>query len=230
MKLYGIFGKGSGKMGSSVFAISGGEQLVREYNPNVANPNTESQIAQRAKFKLMSQIATALSGVIAMKKEGLVSKRNKFVSRNFALASYEDGRASVTLSALQIAGSVHVITALESGESNNIVQLSDAPNREISGVVYIALGKDENNNLIVSEVKNVTSEGANFQYPATFAATLENKVVLAYAYWPSTSGSTTDFGSAFAEVEENIAHLDIAEVLTAAGASFSSTVGLVLGA
>lgn len=226
MKLYGIFGKGSGKMGSSVFAISGGEQLVREYNPNVANPNTDSQIAQRAKFKLMSQVATALSGVIAMKKEGLVSKRNKFVSRNFALASYQNGRASVALSDLQIAGSVPVIVAIVNGDSGEIVQLSGAPNREISGVVYVALDNDANGNLFVSEVKNVTDAGANNVYPATFDSLVDDKVVLAYAYWPSASGSTTDFGSAIANVGTDIANLDIAEVLSAAGASFSSTVGL----
>lgn len=226
MKLYGIFGKGSGKMGSSVFAISGGEQLVREYNPNVANPNTDSQIAQRAKFKLMSQIATALSGVIAMKKEGLVSKRNKFVSRNFGLASYADGRASVRLPDLQIAGSVRVFSDIERGEQNNIVQLLEAPNREISGVVYVAMGSDGNENLYVVEVQNVTVAGANNLYPATFASSTSAQVVLAYAYWPSASSSTTDFGNAIAEMAGNVAALEIAEVLNAAGASFSSTVGL----
>ena len=54
MKLNGIVGKGTGKLGASVFAISGGEQIVRQYNPVVSNPNTDAQVAQRAKLKLMS--------------------------------------------------------------------------------------------------------------------------------------------------------------------------------
>ena len=76
MKLYGLFGKGSGKLGSSVFAISSGEQIVREYNPVVENPNTPAQVEQRAKFKLLSQLASDLASALAFKKEGLVSTRN----------------------------------------------------------------------------------------------------------------------------------------------------------
>lgn len=225
MKLYGIFGKGSGKMGSSVFAIAGGEQLVREYNPNVANPNTDSQIAQRAKFKLMSQVGTALSGVIAMKKEGLVSKRNKFVSRNFALATYQNNKASVQLSSLQIAGTVTALLGMEHDSNTNQLNLTDAPAREITGVVYVVLGNDDTGALIVNEVLNVTEAGASNTYPVTPSVQVGDKVVLAYAYWPSTSGTSTDFEEAVANVGTNVANLDVAEILTAAGASFSKTIG-----
>ena len=84
MKLNGFVGKGTGKLGSSVFAVSGGEQIVRQYNPNVSNPNTDAQVAQRAKFKLMSQLAAVLAPGLAFKKDSLVSPRNKFIKKRYS--------------------------------------------------------------------------------------------------------------------------------------------------
>ena len=104
MKLYGLFGKGSGKRGSSVFAISSGEQIVREYNPVVENPNTPAQAEQRAKFKLLSQLATDLANALAFKKEGLVSARNKFIAYNMKAVAYDEPTASVDLQALSVTG------------------------------------------------------------------------------------------------------------------------------
>ncbi len=51
-----LFGKISGKLGAVVFSTSGGATISREYNPHVANPNTDAQINQRARMKLMSQL------------------------------------------------------------------------------------------------------------------------------------------------------------------------------
>ena len=51
MKLVGILGSGSGKLGSSVFSTVAGETVVRQYQPTVANPNTEAQVNQRARMK-----------------------------------------------------------------------------------------------------------------------------------------------------------------------------------
>ena len=98
MKQYGLLGKGTGKLGSSVFAISGGEQIVREYNPKVSNPNTALQIEQRAKFKLMSQLAAAFAPFFGFTKKGLTSARNAFVAKNIPLVEYNTTNgASVNL-------------------------------------------------------------------------------------------------------------------------------------
>ena len=74
-KVTSLYGKTMGKSGSVVFSTSGGFTIAREYNPHVANPISPSQVNQRARMKLMSQLSAALSPVIAMTKEGLVSKR-----------------------------------------------------------------------------------------------------------------------------------------------------------
>lgn len=97
-----LFGKVSGKIGAVVFSTSGGQTISREYNPHVSNPNTQAQIDQRARMKLMSQLSAALNPVIAMTKDGLVSKRNKFVKRNFANSIAQNGTAQITYENVQL--------------------------------------------------------------------------------------------------------------------------------
>lgn len=62
MKLQGFVGKGTGKLGASVWAIRKGVQVVREYTDKVSNPNTPAQVGQRAKFKLLTQLGAVVAG------------------------------------------------------------------------------------------------------------------------------------------------------------------------
>lgn len=106
MKLSGIVGTGTGKLGSSVFATIAGKQIVRQYQPNVSNPSTPGQVAQRAKMKLMSQVAASMSPVIAMKRIGLQSGRNIFIKKNFNLSSFNDETAEINLEGIQLTDGV----------------------------------------------------------------------------------------------------------------------------
>lgn len=62
MKLQGFVGKGSGKLGASVWTVRKGVQVVREYTDKVSNPNTPAQVGQRAKFKLLTQLGAVVAG------------------------------------------------------------------------------------------------------------------------------------------------------------------------
>lgn len=62
MKLQGFVGKGTGKLGASVWTVRKGVQVVREYTNKVSNPNTPAQVGQRAKFKLLSQLGAVVDG------------------------------------------------------------------------------------------------------------------------------------------------------------------------
>lgn len=53
----GVFSKGSGRLGGHVLAVSEGQQIIREYQPNVANPRTSMQRAQRAKVVLAGKLS-----------------------------------------------------------------------------------------------------------------------------------------------------------------------------
>lgn len=105
MKLTGITGSGTGRLGSSVFAVNSGVQIVRQYQPVVANPSTVGQVEQRAKLKLASQLARDLKQSIAIPRSGLVSSRNLFMKKNFDFITYSSGSASVNLDAIQLTNS-----------------------------------------------------------------------------------------------------------------------------
>lgn len=101
MKLQGIVGKGTGRLGASVFVVRKGEQIVRQYNPNVANPRTQGQVDQRAKFKLMSQLsAIAANGIAFLGLPAGRSQRNEFVKRNIGHITLSDHDVAIFETAL----------------------------------------------------------------------------------------------------------------------------------
>lgn len=80
-KIYGINGKLTGKVGNTVFAVDGGIQVARQYNPIVANPRTEAQQIQRLKVNFAGQMS---SGIVPAAIEAL---RGNARARRSALLS-----------------------------------------------------------------------------------------------------------------------------------------------
>ena len=64
----GVLSKGSGRLGGYVLAVANGQQIIREYQPNVANPRTSLQRIQRAKMVLAGKLSqiTADDYIIGM--------------------------------------------------------------------------------------------------------------------------------------------------------------------
>ena len=103
MKLYGMAGKGTGRVGSMVYAVRKGEQVVREYNPIVANPNTRPQVVQRAKFKLLSQLSAIVGTTgIHFLTTGGVSQRNIFMKKNMPAVEVAAGASVATIALTDI--------------------------------------------------------------------------------------------------------------------------------
>lgn len=73
-KIYGINGKLTGKIGNTVFAVDGGIQVARQYNPIVANPRTEAQQTQRLKVDFAGQMS---KGIVAAALDGLSGNRRQ---------------------------------------------------------------------------------------------------------------------------------------------------------
>lgn len=193
MKLNGIIGKGTGKLGSSVFAISGGEQVVREYNPVVSNPNTEAQVAQRAKLKLMSQLGAALAPTLGFAKKGLVSARNQFVSKNIELATYSGNQAVVDVADLQLTPSTIGFPAIEAttgGVGAIDVQLSSAAAADIKRVAYFVYRQNEASQLEYVASKIVTEAGEGRTFPGSFNGITGDFVVYAYGIKDNSVNAT----------------------------------------
>lgn len=149
MKLSSILGKGSGKLGAAVFSNNNGQQVVRQYQPKVKNPNTVAQTMQRARFKLMTQIASSMAPVIAIPKSGAVTSRNMFVKKNMPLVIGTDDGAQLVYENLQLTSGTRALPGIyverEAGKLK--IGLLQAPTGNISRVAYCAFAKDSEGQL-----------------------------------------------------------------------------------
>lgn len=163
MKLTGITGTGTGKLGSSVFAVNSGVQIVRQYQPVVANPSTVAQVEQRAKLKLASQLARDLKQSIAIPRSGLVSSRNLFMKKNFDIITYSEGAASVNLDAIQLTnsnasfGSIDYVIVNE--ETNKVlIKLSGFSGEYFDGISVHVYRKNADNSLSFVKATDLSVE------------------------------------------------------------------------
>ena len=197
MKLNGLVGKGSGKLGASVFAISGGEQIVRQYNPQVSNPNTDAQVAQRAKLKLMSQLASDLGEALAFKKNGLVSARNQFVSRNISMARFQNGAATIGLQGLIITPGTkeapEVTVARGTIQTNIEVEAPSTTPEDVKVIVAVAVQATEDNRLKVLDVKSTVRQADNTFAKITLGANAEHCFVYVYGAMPTSASAKASY-------------------------------------
>lgn len=233
MKLNGILGKGTGKLGSSVFAITGGVQVMREYNPNVSNPNTDAQINQRAKFKLMSQIAADLASVIVIPKNGLVSARNRFVSMNIGLVEAVNGEATVNYVALQLTASdsaFPAVTGAIDDQRNLSVELAKMPAADVQKVVYCAFAKDDTNQLSLIGTTIIDRDGATNNFATTFANAADAYVVYAYGIKASAIAANPNYDNYVIEGATDIARLVASRSISLDASGTTRTSGVLVAA
>lgn len=232
MKLTGISGTGTGKLGAYVWSVNSGEQVVRQYQPKVTNPSTVRQVDQRARMKLMSQVAAAMAAVIAIPKIGLKSARNQFISKNFDSCIAVDGVAQVTYENLQLtAGNVGfpAISATRAAEGGAIsVNLSSAPSGDISRVVYIMYRKTQGQLEFVAS-RIVTTRGESNNFPATFPASSGDVVLFAYGMKDSNAQATAKYENYKVTSASDIATLVSSRAIAFGDYTFTQTRGTTIG-
>lgn len=231
MKLYGIGGVGTGKVGSMVYSVRNGQQIVRQYNPIVANPSTTAQVEARSKLKLMSQLAAIVAPVIAIPSEGLKSKRNEFISRNYGLTGYEDETATILLEGVQLTKSntamIDFVVDRSNGETMAI-QLKENANNVFDRVVYCAVIRQSDGSLRLFDSVIVEEGGTGGLFPATLPYT--PNAVAVYGY--GIRANSDDAKAAYANLKSNEAG-KLAQILTSRNATLeaitiSETKGAVL--
>lgn len=228
MKLSGISGKGSGRIGSSVYAVSGGVQVVRQYNPNVNNPSTPAQVVQRSRLKLASQIAAAMADVIAIPKSGLVSSRNAFMKRNFDLFVGSEKGASCQYAKLQLTGSAIGLPAVNAEKSDAqtlSVKLASNATAIASRVIYNVFAKTTEQQLMKIASRVVTDAGENGTFPLKVTTSATELVVYAYGMRDMSSTASAKYGNYHVQSGEDIAKLVANRKLSAADYTFTQTQG-----
>lgn len=220
-----LFGKISGKLGAVVFSTSGGATISREYNPHVANPNTDAQINQRARMKLMSQLSACLAPVIAMQKDGLVSVRNQFVKRNFDSCYSVNGQAQISYENVQLTqGNVGLpqikwVAGVDEGRTFIGVNFTDEPSTTISRVVWCLFRKTEEGKLefvssmIINEREGSVSgryfvgifQGVSIDKESSTLAA--DYVIYAYGMIDASERATAQYGNLNVNTATDIADL-----------------------
>ncbi len=231
MKINSILGKMNGKVGGVVFTTCGGITVGREYNPNVANPNTAAQQNTRSKFKLASQLSASMAPVIAIKKEGNVSARNQFVKVNFAAINYNEGVADINLNIVQLTKSQRSFVGFNADRSNGTaiaVELKENSEAVLSRVVYIAYKKNADGSLVFFDSKVCSTPGAEGKFADVLNYTADAVVLYAYGMKDLESGITSKFGNMSAPSAENVAQLLVSNSENMASVQLTKTAGLTM--
>lgn len=228
-----LFGKISGKLGAVVFSSSGGETISREYNPHVANPSTQAQVDQRARMKLMSQLSAALSPVLAMTKDGLVSKRNKFTKLNFPASYALNGVAQITYENVQLTEgntALPALSALGVVDSNKLTidaGFVQAPTATINRVVYCLFRKSNEAKLeyVLSQIvsERILPDNQVFFNVAFQNLPLAEYVLFAYGMSDTSERATASYGNLNVVTASDLARLVATRAISFSDYQFTQT-------
>lgn len=144
----------AGKKAGIVTYRVGDTLLAREYVPNPANPKTERQVQQRAKIKLLSQIAAVFRPIIAVFPSSGKSSRAIFARLNYPKIKASGTTAKIDFTSVSLTDSRRPITQvakdiafLPSGV-RMLVGLPQEPTEDIKRVFYYLFGKQDNGKLV----------------------------------------------------------------------------------
>lgn len=224
-------GKARGKVGSIVYAVSAGQQIAREYQPVVLNPSTPSQVSNRSKLKLMSQLAAAYKGSIAIRKDGLKSARNIFISENYDKVAIVGSAANVNLNRVQLTKSnvgMGGFNADRSSGTKIAVVLNEDMSANFDKVVYNAFRKDANGHLIAMGSIVVNKDANAGTFAGELPYTQDAVVIYAYGMKIDSERANAAFSNMTAPSGEQVAKLIATSAEVAAGTTLSQTVGLTM--
>ena len=232
-KMYGFSGKVTGKKGDAVFAVRNGEQIIRQYNPIVANPSTQKQVDARAALKLSSQLSAAFATVIAIPREGSKTRRNRFQQVNYGRITANQGVAMIDLNTIQLTKSnspMLNITANRSNGTSIVCSLAESAEDMFDAVVYVIMTKNDDGSLRVHTTGVATKalQGDNFQLGLKY--TTKSIVVYAYGISYLNSRASGIFDNLQAPTAEQIAQLFYNRSVSMNDARLSETVGLTIEA
>lgn len=231
MKLHGITGTGSGKLGSSVFSVTAGEQVVRQYQPVVTNPSTESQVNNRARLKLLSQLSAVMADVIAIPRQGALSPRNIFVSDNYPISSAENGAATIDLAKIALTkGGMQIpaVVAERDGDTAINVALAAKADQLVARVIYIAFYRNNVGELQLLDSAVVETAGAEGTFPYVFPYMSQDILVYAYGIFDKNSKATAKFGNYGVENGTQVASLIADRKVSESDYLITKTQGVVL--
>lgn len=143
----------TGKKGGVITYRVGDTILAREYNPHPFDPKTQKQVAQRAKIKLLSQIAAVFRPIIAIFPSSGKSSRAIFARLNYPKITVPSTTAEIDYPSVSLTDSTRPITQvakqvvfLTTGV-RKLIGLPEEPTQDIKRVFYYLFSKTDNGKL-----------------------------------------------------------------------------------
>lgn len=197
MKLNGILGTGSGKLGTSVFTTVKGTQIVRQHQPVVTNPSTKLQVAQRSRFKLVSQLAASMADVIAIPRIGLTSSRNLFIKKNMPAVLGDVEGAQVSYEKLQLTSGTATLPAIVANRSSRDLTLELESNARgiVNRVIYCIFKKSSENQLILIHSAIVSDAGEGGYFELQIPNIAGDLAIYAYGMKDTSASASATFGN-----------------------------------
>ena len=230
MKLRGYL-KGKGKLGNIVCSTVAGETIARDYNPEVSNPNTETQVEQRAKFKLMSQLGSIMAPVIAIPKVKNQSSRNLFVRKNMGATVFDGVQAAINLNRVQLTNGVTNIDTFGCDRSDHESCYCHYDGIDLigmAGMVYCIFTKDDAGNLQLHDSAVVTENTEGGNWSADLKYTDKEIVLYAYALIGDGDKAKAAFGNLDAPTAESMAKLIVSSSVAASTIKTTKTKGFTM--
>lgn len=197
MKLNGLLGTGSGKLGTSVFTTVKGTQIVRQHQPVVTNPSTKLQVAQRSRFKLVSQIAASMADVIAIPRMGLTSSRNLFIKKNMPAVLGDVEGAQVSYEKLQLTNGTAALPNIIAGRAGIDLSLQLASNvsKIVNRVIYCIFTKNSDGQLMLNTSAIVSEAGVDGKFLLETDNIPGDLVIYAYGMKDTSASASATFGN-----------------------------------
>lgn len=226
--LYGISGKATGKKGDTVFSVRKGQQIMRQYNPIVADPKTVKQTNARAKMKLLSQLSAIMAPVLAVAGRGPVTPRNIFTKKNYGFVDVDGDKVVIELVKMQITDSaramVDFICDRTSGTSI-ACSLKENATDKFDRVVYVAVATDAEQRVKVVDSRVVSTPGTNGDFSGGLTYTDEAVTILAYGMKDISAKARITFENIEGISATQVAELVYNRSISAADAQLTETLG-----
>ena len=233
-KIYGLSGRLTGRKGDAVFAVRGGEQIVRQYNPIVANPKTEAQVENRAKLKLCSQLGAIFAPVLAIPSQGAKSGRNVLSSLIYPKMDYSTGEAKVHLDQIPLTNSHRPISGVnqyQKEDSGLFVSTNLSESANYDKISYALVMIDSNHNIRLVATQLVSTPGVDGRFEADFsqyANEVGGAACCVYAYGIKTldADESVRIDSVVGDSAEKVAKLVVSRSELATSVAVSQTAAL----
>lgn len=197
MKLNGLLGTGSGKLGTSVFTTVKGTQIVRQHQPVVTNPSTKLQVAQRSRFKLVSQIAASMADVIAIPRIGLTSSRNLFIKKNMPAVLGDVEGAQVSYEKLQLTNGTAALPDIIVNRSENelTLRLASDASKIVNRVIYCIFTKNSGGQLMLNTSAVVSEARIDGSFEFLTDDIAGDLAIYAYGMKDTSASASATFGN-----------------------------------